>query len=91
MTTEMQNRAKRLREWMTLHDVTDRFIADLMNVSPQAVNSMFKRPTMPTDRHVMCVDLGFPVELLPRPADIKPGPRPKVPRLPMTTAVTTMP
>ncbi len=83
MTTDNQNRPQQLRAWMKDMEVTDNFVAQFMGVSPQAVNKMLKRPTMPTDRHKVCVELGFPVELLPRPEDLKPGPRPKIPKLPL--------
>ncbi|WP_288229139.1 XRE family transcriptional regulator [uncultured Desulfovibrio sp.] len=83
MTTDTQNRPQQLRAWMKDKKVTDVFVAQFMDVSPQAVNKMLKRPTIRTDRHKVFVELGFPVELLPRPENLKPGPRPKIPELPV--------
>ena len=82
MTTNAETRFLQLRQWMEDHNVTYRFIAPFLGVTADAVSKILKRDTMPTKHHQACVQLGFPLELLPKGADLKRGPRVKIPNIP---------
>ncbi len=82
MTTNAETRFLKLRKWMDDHSVTYQFIAPFLGVTAGAVPKILKRDTMPTKHHQACVRLGFPLELLPTGADLKRGPRAKIPNIP---------
>lgn len=82
MTTDTETRFLKLRQWMEDHSVTYRFIAPLLGVTESAVPKIFKRETMPTKHYKACVELGFPIDLLPKGQDLKRGPRAKIPNIP---------
>jgi hypothetical protein len=46
-------------------------------VTPNSVSKLCDQETMPVRRHAQLLEQGLPAELLPRPEDIKPGPRPR--------------
>lgn len=83
MTTDMHSRFLKLRQWMVEHNVTYRFLAHQLGVTEAAVQKMLRKNTMPTKHHLVCINLGFPKESLPKGEDRKPGPRPKIPNLPV--------
>lgn len=82
MTTDAETRFLKLRQWMERHCVTYRFVAPLLGVTEGAVPKILKGETMPTKHYKACVELGFPVDLLPRGQDLKRGPRAKIPNIP---------
>lgn len=82
MTTDTTPRFIRLRQWMDDNSVTYRFVATILGVSESAVPKILKRDTMPTKHHKACVEIGFPVEMLPQGKDLKRGRRTIIPSIP---------
>lgn len=82
MTTDTTPRFIRLRQWMDDNSVTYRFVATILGVSESAVPKILKRDTMPTKHHKACVEIGFPVEMLPQGKDLKRGRRAIIPSIP---------
>lgn len=83
MATDIHSRFFELRQWMVEHEVTYRFLAPHLDISEACVQKMLRNSTIPTRHHRVLVSLGFPVDLLPKGKDRKPGPRPKIPNLPV--------
>ena len=71
------SREEKLQIFLQRNRISFRFLGVRMDMTGTAVSSLCRGETMPTRRHAELVALGIPVELLPRPEDIKPGPRPK--------------
>lgn len=71
-----------LKKWMAEHNITYRALSEQMGLSLSGVVQLLSRPTMPTARHTQLTVLGFPVDLLPPPLDVPPGPKPKQPDFP---------
>lgn len=86
MTISEIPRAERMRRWMSEYDITDRSIAEVLGITRARVTIMLNQETMPAKHHKAFLQLGFPAELLPRPLDKKPGPRPKTARFPGLSA-----
>lgn len=82
MTTDANPRFLKLRQWMEDNSVTYRFVASILGVSESAVPKILKRDTMPTKHHKACVEIGFPVEMLPQGKDLKRGRRAIIPSIP---------
>lgn len=71
------NRQESLRLWMDRTGSTFRAWGRLVGISGHALSTLCKQETMPTRRHAQLLALGVPEELLPKPFDHKPGPKPK--------------
>lgn len=65
--------------WMDRTGNTLRRLAEVAGVTPSALSRTLRRPTMPVAQHRALVEFGVPPELLPRPYDQRPGPRPHRP------------
>lgn len=74
------NRQEQLLLWMRRTGQTFKAWGSLVGVSGHALSKLVGQETMPVRRHEQLVCLGVPVELLPLPLDIKPGPKPKAPQ-----------
>lgn len=81
-TTTTLPRTERLRLWMAVHNITDAALGKKLGISAQATNKFMNAEIMPVKHHEKCLELGFPMELLPAPFDRPRGRRPKQPRFP---------
>ncbi|WP_164561981.1 hypothetical protein [Nitratidesulfovibrio vulgaris] len=52
-------------------------IGQHMGITGQSVMRLCRNDTAPSHRVAQLADLGIPVDLLPKPHDITPGPKPK--------------
>lgn len=79
LLTPNQKRRQELRIWLYRNRLTIRELAQTLGVAEGYIGNLFGRDTMPTRHHVKLLESfpSLPVELLPRPADVPPGPRPK--------------
>ncbi len=76
-------RKEKLREWMLERDITYRALAVHLGVTTQRVGYIIRRDTtMPPEMHAKCINLGFPIELLPEPKFHAHKGCPKIPRFP---------
>lgn len=71
------NRQEALFLWMRRTGNTFQAWGRQMDMTGGALGTLCKQETMPTGRHAQLLALGVPEELLPRPFDHKPGPKPK--------------
>ena len=69
-----------LRLWLMISRNTITALAARIGISQGALSWGLKKDTMPVDSHKILVEAGVPVELLPRPEDVRPGPKPKTER-----------
>lgn len=65
--------------WMERTGNTLKRLAEVAGVTSSALSRTLRRPTMPVAQHQTLVEFGVPQELLPRPFNQKPGPRPRRP------------
>lgn len=63
--------------WMIRNDLSFAEMGRRLEVTANAVSKLCGQDTMPVTRHRQLVEQGVPVELLPAPMDIKPGPKPR--------------
>ncbi len=68
-------RERKLKAWMVERDITNVALAKELGVSNQRVSVILRRDTMPTELHAKCLQLGFPIELLPEPVTWRRKPR----------------
>jgi transcriptional regulator with XRE-family HTH domain len=70
-------RQEALRIWLSRNGLTFSELGRRLGVTPNSVSKLCDQETMPVRRHAQLLEQGLPAELLPRPEDIKPGPRPR--------------
>lgn len=71
-------RQESLLLWMRRNGHSFRGYGRDIGLSGVQVANLCGQDTMPTQRHAQLVALGVPVDLLPEPLDVKPGPKPRV-------------
>lgn len=71
------SRQEALLLWKTRTGQTYERLGGSIGLSGNAVSKLLGQETMPTHRHRQLLALGVPEELLPRPLDLKPGPKPR--------------
>ncbi|WP_455784337.1 helix-turn-helix domain-containing protein [Bilophila wadsworthia] len=62
--------------WMKRNRCTVSRLAEVAGVTVSSLSRALRNSTMPVAQHQALVDFGVPAELLPRPFNRKPGPRP---------------
>lgn len=62
-------RTYRMRMWMRYHGITDKVLAKKLGISQPTVNRMLNKEVMPAKAHSVCLEIGFPEEILPIPFD----------------------
>ncbi len=70
-------RQEALRLWLSRNGLSFSELGRRLGVTPNSVSKLCDQETMPVRRHAQLLEQGLPAELLPRPEDIKPGPRPR--------------
>lgn len=70
-------RQEALRLWLSRNGLSFSELGRRLGVAPNSVSKLCDQETMPVRRHAQLLEQGLPAELLPRPEDIKPGPRPR--------------
>jgi len=80
------SRDEKLWIFLNRSGLTFKAIGGKLDMTGTAAAKLCRGDTMPTRRHAELVALGIPADLLPRPEDIKPGPKP---RRPLTTETAT--
>jgi len=70
-------RQEALRLWMNRNGKSFSAWGGNMGVTGNAVSKLCDQDTMPVHRHEQLRHLGVPAELLPKPMDLKPGPKPR--------------
>lgn len=70
-------RQEALRLWLSRNGLSFSELGRRLGVTPNSVSKLCDQETMPVRRHAQLLEQGLPAELLPRPLDIKPGPRPR--------------
>ena len=82
MTTDTNNaRYQQVLDFMLAHDITFAQLADKLGFgSPAAPRYHLRNATCPGRVHRGLLGLGFPIEILPKVEDKKPGPARKVAR-----------
>ena len=69
-----------LKEWMRDNRVTFRWLASKLGISGPRIMNLLRANRISIKRHADFVELGFPVELLPKAEDYIPrGRPPKIP------------
>ncbi len=68
-----------LKAWMAENNVTMRWAAAQMGVTPSLLSKYLRLDTMPQKRHEQLVQLHFPPDLLPEPVNKPRGARPAIP------------
>ncbi len=61
--------------WMSRNQVTFRDIGKYLGVTPMTAGRLCKAEHAPCARVRQLMRMGIPAELLPRPLDLRPGPR----------------
>ena len=82
------SREEKLQIFLIRTGLTFKSIGASLNLTGTAVAKLCRNDTMPTRRHAEFVELGIPASLLPRPEDIKPGPRQRAQGAGTATAAT---
>lgn len=75
-------RHARLQKWLKQHNITYAALALQLGLSESGVRHLLFAETIPTQRHNELMALGFPVDMMPRPLDRKPGRKRLVPDFP---------
>lgn len=75
-------RHARLKNWLKQHNITYAALARQMELTESSVRYLLAAETIPTQRHKQLTDLGFPIDLLPKPLDRKGGRKRLVPDFP---------
>lgn len=68
---------ERLLLWMRRNRRSYRGLGRDIDLSGVQVANLCGQDTMPTEHHAQLVALGVPADLLPKPLDVKPGPKPR--------------
>lgn len=71
-----------LQKWLKQHSITYAAIAIQLGITEAGVRHILYADSMPTQRHAQLMTLGFPVAVLPKPLDRKPGRKRLVPDFP---------
>lgn len=77
ITYEELTRQERLFIWLRRNGMKQAEIARALGVGGMAINRMLNKETAPAYRVEQLRELGIPAGLLPRPLNIKPGPKPR--------------
>lgn len=75
-------RRARLQKWLKQHNITYAALAIRLDLSESGVRYLLAAETIPTQRHSEFVNLGFPLDVLPKPIDRKGGRKRLVPDFP---------
>lgn len=70
-------RQEALRIWLSRNGLTFSELGRRLGVTPNSVSKLCDQETMPVRRHAQLLEQGLPAELLPRPEDLKRGPKPR--------------
>lgn len=71
------SREEKLQIFLGRSGLTFKAIGEKLDMTGTAAAKLCRGETMPTRRHAELITLGIPAELLPKPEDIKPGPKPR--------------
>ncbi|GFK95426.1 hypothetical protein NNJEOMEG_03289 [Fundidesulfovibrio magnetotacticus] len=71
------SREEKLQIFLNRSGLTFKAIGGKLDMSGTAAAKLCRGETIPVRRHAELVALGIPAEYLPRPEDIKPGPKPR--------------
>lgn len=64
----MTTRYARLKAWLALNGVSQKVLADALEISPSMISKIIKGERAPTLRLEQLIAYGVPAELLPKPS-----------------------
>ncbi len=79
------NRQEALDLWKKRAGLSFAEMGRRIGVTGENVSKLCAKETMPPHRHQQLLDLGVPIELLPKPLYCPPGPKPKPPVAPQAS------
>lgn len=73
----LHSKKKAFKVWCIENEVSITALAQHIGISQPALSAALNRETIPVRRHRALEKAGVPTHLLPRPEDLRPGPKPK--------------